>query len=57
MFLSLEEGVCDKNSSDIDTNTILLNCLGFNKDEELLLDVLTGNLQPYVQKRVSHDPI
>ena len=56
-FMSLEVGVCDNNSSDLDTNTILLNCLGFNEDEELILDVLTGNLQPYVQKRVSHDPI
>ena len=45
-FLSLEEGVCDKNSSDLDANTILLNCLGFNEAEEVLLDVLAVNLQP-----------
>ena len=30
-FLSLEGGVCDKNSSDLDANTILLNRLGWNK--------------------------
>ena len=36
--MSLEEGVCEKHSVDLDANTILLNCLGFNEAEEVLID-------------------
>ena len=52
MFLFLEEGLCDQHYVDIDTNTILLNRLGFNEAEEVILDrengiwALVGNLQP-----------
>ena len=62
LFLSLEEGVCDNNSADLDTDKILLQHIGFIEAEEVILDrekgvsVLAGNLHPEVQKRVSREP-
>ena len=37
-FLLLEEGLCDQHYVDLDANTILLNLLGFNESEGVLLD-------------------
>ena len=39
LFLLLEEGLFDHHSADIDSNTILLNRLGFNEAEEVLIDL------------------
>ena len=53
-FISLEEGVYDQNSVDIDSETILLQSIGFVEAEEGILYqekivwVLASGLQPEV---------